>query len=37
MKIILDRNNGILGSAEEKISEFEDIAIETIQIQTQGE
>lgn len=35
MKITLDGNNGRLATAEEKISGFEDVAIETIQIETQ--
>lgn len=37
MKITLDGNNGRLVTAEEKIGEFEDGAIETIQIETQRE
>lgn len=37
MKIILDENNVRLDNAEEKISEFKDVAIGTIQIQIQRE
>ena len=36
MKIIPDENNGRWDRAEEKISEFEVVAKETIQIHTQG-
>lgn len=37
MKIVLDRNNGRFNTAEEKISEFENVAIKTIQTETQRE
>lgn len=36
MKIIPDRNCGRLDSAKEKISEFEAVAIETIQTKTEN-
>lgn len=37
MKITLAGNDGRLDSAEEKISEFDNVAIDTTQIETQRE